>query len=199
MHTLSGCNQTASCSSCKYSDASLALNLSTSDSEPFIFPCSTPLRLLLQPLRNSTKAAHLGVICFLVHAPNIHTPGLFVVDLSRRSLSVPILNSTARCVQVVGGSQGAQVKLSDGSVKTVTAAAGHLSKPGTTTLRMTGGVITAASSTPGSVGTPSAAASQQQASFTVIFQFDAHSQMVRNSLMQTGFEAFFFFLMLKNR
>uniref|UniRef100_A0A673AQR7 YEATS domain-containing protein 2 n=1 Tax=Sphaeramia orbicularis TaxID=375764 RepID=A0A673AQR7_9TELE len=52
-------------------------------------------------------------------------------------------------VSVVGGSQGAQVKLSDGSVKTVTAAAaGHLSKPGTTTLRMTGGVITAASSTP---------------------------------------------------
>uniref|UniRef100_A0A8D0CNL5 YEATS domain-containing protein 2 n=1 Tax=Sander lucioperca TaxID=283035 RepID=A0A8D0CNL5_SANLU len=62
---------------------------------------------------------------------------------------------------------GAQVKLSDGSVKTVTAAAaGHLSKPGTTTLRMTGGVITAASSTPGSVS--AAAASQQQASFTVL-------------------------------
>lgn len=56
------------------------------------------------------------------------------------------------------------MKLSDGSVKTVTAAAGgHLSKPGTTTLRMTGGVITAASSTPSSVS--AAAASQQQASF----------------------------------
>lgn len=56
------------------------------------------------------------------------------------------------------------MKLPDGSVKTVTAAgAGHLSKPGTTTLRMTGGVITAASSTPGSVSS----ASQQQASFTV--------------------------------
>uniref|UniRef100_A0A4W6E6I2 YEATS domain-containing protein 2 n=1 Tax=Lates calcarifer TaxID=8187 RepID=A0A4W6E6I2_LATCA len=62
--------------------------------------------------------------------------------------------------QVVGGSQGAQVKLSDGSVKTVTAA-GHLSKPGTTTLRMTGGVITAASSTPSS-GSAAAAGSQQQ-------------------------------------
>lgn len=72
---------------------------------------------------------------------------------------------------MVGGSQGAQVKLSDGSVKTVTAAAaGHLSKPGTTTLRMTGGVITAASSTPGSVSA-AAAASQQQASFTALMFF----------------------------
>lgn len=58
------------------------------------------------------------------------------------------------------------MKLSDGSVKTVTAAAaGHLSKPGTTTLRMTGGVITAASSTPSSAST--GAANQQQASFTI--------------------------------
>uniref|UniRef100_A0A8C4DCL1 YEATS domain-containing protein 2 n=1 Tax=Dicentrarchus labrax TaxID=13489 RepID=A0A8C4DCL1_DICLA len=66
-------------------------------------------------------------------------------------------------LEVVGGSQGAQVKLSDGSLKTVTAAAaGHLSKPGTTTLRMTGGVITATSSTPSSVSAAAAAASQQQ-------------------------------------
>lgn len=71
---------------------------------------------------------------------------------------------------MVGSSQGAQVKFSDGSVKTVTAAAGHLSKPGTTTLRMTGGVITAASSTHGSVSAIAAAASQQQAS-PHIFQF----------------------------
>uniref|UniRef100_A0A8C6PQ60 YEATS domain-containing protein 2 n=1 Tax=Nothobranchius furzeri TaxID=105023 RepID=A0A8C6PQ60_NOTFU len=43
----------------------------------------------------------------------------------------------------------AHLKLSDGSVKTVTAAGvGHMSKAGTTTFRMTGGVITAASSTP---------------------------------------------------
>lgn len=69
--------------------------------------------------------------------------------------------------QVVG-SQGAQMKLSEGSVKTL-AAAGHLSKPGTTTLRMTGGVITAASSTPGPVSTASAAANQQQASFRVFY------------------------------
>lgn len=62
---------------------------------------------------------------------------------------------------MVGGSQSAQVKLSDGSVKTVTTA-GHLSKPGMTTLRMTGGVITAASSTPSSV---SSAGNQQQVSF----------------------------------
>uniref|UniRef100_A0A8C6PS73 YEATS domain-containing protein 2 n=1 Tax=Nothobranchius furzeri TaxID=105023 RepID=A0A8C6PS73_NOTFU len=50
---------------------------------------------------------------------------------------------------VVSSSQGAHLKLSDGSVKTVTAAGvGHMSKAGTTTFRMTGGVITAASSTP---------------------------------------------------
>lgn len=64
---------------------------------------------------------------------------------------------------MVGGSQSAQVKLSDGSVKTVTTA-GHLSKPGMTTLRMTGGVITAASSTPSSVSSV-AAGNQQQVSF----------------------------------
>uniref|UniRef100_A0A8D2ZH17 YEATS domain-containing protein 2 n=1 Tax=Scophthalmus maximus TaxID=52904 RepID=A0A8D2ZH17_SCOMX len=59
---------------------------------------------------------------------------------------------------------GAQVKLSDGSVKTVSAAAtGHLSKPGTTTLRMTGGVITAASSTPSSVSAGAAGSLQQGA------------------------------------
>ncbi|CAL8323921.1 unnamed protein product [Arctogadus glacialis] len=52
--------------------------------------------------------------------------------------------------QVVGGAQGSQVKLSDGSVKVASTAGSHLSKPGTTTLRMTGGVITAASSTPSS-------------------------------------------------
>uniref|UniRef100_A0AAQ5XIP4 YEATS domain-containing protein 2 n=1 Tax=Amphiprion ocellaris TaxID=80972 RepID=A0AAQ5XIP4_AMPOC len=79
---------------------------------------------------------------------------------------------TQQAIRVTAGQKaailGAQVKLSDGSVKTVTAAgAGHLSKPGTTTLRMTGGVITAASSTPGSVST-AAAASQQQASFGAV-------------------------------
>ncbi|CAL8281673.1 unnamed protein product [Lota lota] len=65
--------------------------------------------------------------------------------------------------QVVGGAQGSQVKLSDGSVKSASAAAGPLSKPGTTTLRMAGGVITAASSTPSSVSTATAA-DQPQAS-----------------------------------
>lgn len=64
-------------------------------------------------------------------------------------------------LQMVSSSQGAQVKLSDGSVKTVTAAAGHLSKPGTTTLRMTGGVITAASSTPSSLSAAAAGNLQQ--------------------------------------
>uniref|UniRef100_A0A8C7WR27 YEATS domain-containing protein 2 n=1 Tax=Oryzias sinensis TaxID=183150 RepID=A0A8C7WR27_9TELE len=64
-----------------------------------------------------------------------------------------------RASSVVGSTQGAQLKLSDGSVKTVTSAgAGHMSKLGTTTLRMTGGVITTSSSTPAS----NAAANQQQ-------------------------------------
>ncbi|XP_052388208.1 YEATS domain-containing protein 2 isoform X1 [Carassius gibelio] len=64
------------------------------------------------------------------------------------------------CNKVVGGSQASQVKLSDGSVKMVTsAAASHLSKPGTTTLRMTGGVITATSLTP---STPSSTPTSQQ-------------------------------------
>uniref|UniRef100_A0A8D0CKI0 YEATS domain-containing protein 2 n=1 Tax=Scleropages formosus TaxID=113540 RepID=A0A8D0CKI0_SCLFO len=45
-------------------------------------------------------------------------------------------------------SQASQVKLTDSMVKTVTAAAAaQLSKPGTTTVRMTGGMITATSST----------------------------------------------------
>ncbi|XP_037643806.1 YEATS domain-containing protein 2 isoform X1 [Sebastes umbrosus] len=83
--------------------------------------------------------------------------------VTQQAIRVTAGQKAAILAQVVGGSQGAQVKLSDGSVKTVTAAAaGHLSKPGTTTLRMTGGVITTASSTPGSVSA-AAAASQQQA------------------------------------
>ncbi|XP_023261239.1 YEATS domain-containing protein 2 isoform X1 [Seriola lalandi dorsalis] len=83
--------------------------------------------------------------------------------VTQQAIRVTAGQKAAILAQVVGGSQGAQVKLSDGSVKTVTAAAaGHLSKPGTTTLRMTGGVITAASSTPSSVSA-AAAGSQQQA------------------------------------
>lgn len=83
--------------------------------------------------------------------------------VTQQAIRVTAGQKAAILAQVVGGSQGAQVKLSDGSVKTVTAAAGgHLSKPGTTTLRMTGGVITAASSTPSSVSA-AAAAGQQQA------------------------------------
>lgn len=79
--------------------------------------------------------------------------------VTQQTIRVTAGQKAAILAQVVGSSHGAQVKLSDGSVKTVTAAGtGHLSKPGTTTLRMTGGVITAASSTPGSVSS----ASQQQ-------------------------------------
>ncbi|XP_026230744.1 YEATS domain-containing protein 2 isoform X2 [Anabas testudineus] len=84
--------------------------------------------------------------------------------VTQQAIRVTAGQKAAILAQVVGSSQGAQVKLSDGSVKTVTAAAaGHLSKPGTTTLRMTGGVITAASSTPGSVSAIAGATSQQQA------------------------------------
>ncbi|TRY69742.1 hypothetical protein DNTS_035419 [Danionella cerebrum] len=68
---------------------------------------------------------------------------------TQQSIRVTAGQKAAILAQVAAGSQGSQVKLSDGSVKMVTAAAtSHLSKPGTTTLRMTGGVITAASSTP---------------------------------------------------
>ncbi|KAJ8274613.1 hypothetical protein COCON_G00092380 [Conger conger] len=64
--------------------------------------------------------------------------------ITQQAIRVTAGQKAAILAQVVGGSQASQVKLSDGSVKTVTTA-GHLSKPGTTTLRMTGGVITAAS------------------------------------------------------
>ncbi|KAM3604504.1 uncharacterized protein V6R79_011968 [Siganus canaliculatus] len=83
--------------------------------------------------------------------------------VTQQAIRVTAGQKAAILAQVVGSSQGAQVKLSDGSVKTVTAAsAGHLSKPGTTTLRMTGGVITAASSTPSSASTAAGAAAIQQ-------------------------------------
>uniref|UniRef100_A0A672RRA4 YEATS domain-containing protein 2 n=1 Tax=Sinocyclocheilus grahami TaxID=75366 RepID=A0A672RRA4_SINGR len=79
---------------------------------------------------------------------------------TQQAIRVTAGQKAAILAQVVGGSQGSQVKLSDGSVKMVTAAAAsHLSKPGTTTLRMTGGVITATSSTP---STPSATSTSQQ-------------------------------------
>ncbi|KAJ8357429.1 hypothetical protein SKAU_G00202230 [Synaphobranchus kaupii] len=64
--------------------------------------------------------------------------------ITQQAIRVTAGQKAAILAQVVGGSQASQVKLSDGSVKTVTAA-GHLSKPGTTTLRMTGGVITSTS------------------------------------------------------
>ncbi|XP_029929559.1 YEATS domain-containing protein 2 isoform X2 [Myripristis murdjan] len=84
--------------------------------------------------------------------------------VTQQAIRVTAGQKAAILAQVVGGSQGTQVKLSDGSVKTVTAAtAGHLSKPGTTTLRMTGGVITAASSTPGSASAAMATNQQQAA------------------------------------
>lgn len=81
---------------------------------------------------------------------------------SPQAIRVTAGQKAAILAQVVGGAPSTQLKLSDGSVKTVTAGASHLAKPGTTTLRMTGGVITAASTTPSS-GTASAAGQQQVA------------------------------------
>ncbi|XP_053738639.1 YEATS domain-containing protein 2 isoform X2 [Synchiropus splendidus] len=57
---------------------------------------------------------------------------------TQQAIRVTAGQKAAILAQVVGGAQGAQVKLSDGSVKMVAAGtAGHLSKPGTTTLRVT--------------------------------------------------------------
>ncbi|XP_063075637.1 YEATS domain-containing protein 2 isoform X2 [Engraulis encrasicolus] len=74
---------------------------------------------------------------------------------NQQSIRVTPGQKAAILAQVVGGSQSSQVKMSDGSVKTMTsasAAAAHLSKPGMTTLRMAGGVITT-TSTPSSAPT----------------------------------------------
>ncbi|XP_058274078.1 YEATS domain-containing protein 2 isoform X1 [Hemibagrus wyckioides] len=76
-------------------------------------------------------------------------------SVTQQAIRVTAGQKAAILAQVVGGSQGSQVKLSDGSVKTVTAA--HLSKPGSTTLRMTGGLITATTSS-----SPAATSSSQQ-------------------------------------
>uniref|UniRef100_A0A8C5GIT2 YEATS domain-containing protein 2 n=1 Tax=Gouania willdenowi TaxID=441366 RepID=A0A8C5GIT2_GOUWI len=69
---------------------------------------------------------------------------------------------TQQAIRVTAGQKAAilaQVTL----VLLFLSGAGHLSKPGTTTLRMTGGVITAASSSSSSSGSVNSAASQQQA------------------------------------
>ncbi|XP_053507744.1 YEATS domain-containing protein 2 isoform X1 [Ictalurus furcatus] len=76
-------------------------------------------------------------------------------SVTQQAIRVTAGQKAAILAQVVGGSQGSQVKLSDGSVKTVTAA--HLSKPGSTTLRMTGGIITATTSS-----SPASTSSSQQ-------------------------------------
>ncbi|XP_029969992.1 YEATS domain-containing protein 2 [Salarias fasciatus] len=139
----SGSSQNAAASSSSSSSGSLPSNLSYTS---YILK-QTPQGTFLvgQPAQGSGKQGGSGSAA---SAP---------ASVTQQAIRVTAGQKAAILAQVVGGSQGAQVKLSDGSVKTVTAAgAGHLSKPGTTTLRMTGGVITAASSSPGSV-------SQQQA------------------------------------
>nr|XP_057922377.1 YEATS domain-containing protein 2 isoform X2 [Doryrhamphus excisus] len=106
--------------------------------------------LVGQPSQGSGKQGSSGVAAHATSSP---------ATAPQQAIRVTAGQKAAILAQVGGGSQSAQMKLSDGSVKTVTAA-GHLSKPGMTTLRMTGGVITAASSTSSSVS--SAAAIQQQ-------------------------------------
>ncbi|XP_058470687.1 YEATS domain-containing protein 2 isoform X1 [Solea solea] len=111
--------------------------------------------LVGQPAQGSGKQGVSGSAGHAASSPATVTPQAIRVTAGQKA---------AILAQVVGSSQGAQVKLSDGSVKTVTAAAaGHLSKPGTTTLRMTGGVITAASSTPSSISAATASNIQQPA------------------------------------
>ncbi|KAL4635963.1 YEATS domain-containing protein 2 [Arapaima gigas] len=68
-------------------------------------------------------------------------------SVSQQAIRVTASQKAAILAQVVGGSQASQVKLTDSVVKTMTAAAAQLSKPGTTTLRMTGGMITPTCST----------------------------------------------------
>ncbi|XP_015216774.2 YEATS domain-containing protein 2 isoform X1 [Lepisosteus oculatus] len=77
-------------------------------------------------------------------------------SITQQAIRVTAGQKAAILAQVVGGTQGSTVKLSDGSVK-----AAHLSKPGTTTLRMTGGVITAASSAGAPAGLATVPAAQQ--------------------------------------
>ncbi|XP_063742700.1 YEATS domain-containing protein 2 isoform X2 [Eleginops maclovinus] len=147
--TGAGGSQTSSSSSS--SSSSLPSNLSYTS---YILK-QTPQGTFLvgQPAQGSAKQAGSSSAGHAASSP---------ASVTQQAIRVTAGQKAAILAQVVGGSQGAQVKLSDGSVKTVSAAAaGHLSKPGTTTLRMTGGVITAASSTPGPVS--GAAASQQQA------------------------------------
>ncbi|XP_061653816.1 YEATS domain-containing protein 2 isoform X2 [Phyllopteryx taeniolatus] len=144
-----GGTQTSSSSS---SSSSLPSNLSYTS---YILK-QTPQGTFLvgQPSQGSGKQGHSGV------AAHAHTSS--PATAPQQGIRVTAGQKAAILAQMVGGSHGAQVKLSDGYVKTVTAA-GHVSKPGMTTLRMTGGVITAASSTPSSVSAL-AAANQQQAS-----------------------------------
>uniref|UniRef100_A0A665TIN2 YEATS domain-containing protein 2 n=1 Tax=Echeneis naucrates TaxID=173247 RepID=A0A665TIN2_ECHNA len=144
--------------------------LRASSASETCFMCWIGTFLVGQPAQGSGKQAASGSASHAASSPS---------TVTQQAIRVTAGQKAAILAQVVGGSQAAQVKLSDGSVKTVTAA-GHLSKPGTTTLRMTGGVITAASSTPSSVSA-AAASSQQQASHTVLLFF-----CLRNSTIHSG-------------
>ncbi|XP_066565921.1 YEATS domain-containing protein 2 isoform X2 [Amia ocellicauda] len=80
-------------------------------------------------------------------------------SVTQQAIRVTAGQKAAILAQVASGSQASAVKLSDGAVKT--GAAAQLSKPGTTTLRMTGGVITAAASTAAPASLNATPASQQ--------------------------------------
>ncbi|RXM31463.1 hypothetical protein EOD39_6967 [Acipenser ruthenus] len=109
---------------------------------------------------------------FLVGQPAPQGSGKQVAAGSA-SHSVPSSSGQQQTIRVTAGQKAAilaqvagqtsTVKLSDGSVKAV-ASAPHLSKPGITTLRMTGGVITAASSIRATAAASSAAGAAPQKS-----------------------------------
>ncbi|XP_061835702.1 YEATS domain-containing protein 2 isoform X1 [Nerophis lumbriciformis] len=124
--------------------------------------------LVGQPSQGSGKQGSSGVAAHATSSP---------ATSPQQAIRVTAGQKAAILAQVVGGSQTAQVKLSDGSVKTVTAG-GHLSKPGMTTLRMTGGVITAASSTASSANAATAANQQQQAADSGKSASQHHSLLV---------------------
>ncbi|XP_031415344.1 YEATS domain-containing protein 2 isoform X1 [Clupea harengus] len=106
-------------------------------------------------------------------------------SVNQQSIRVTAGQKAAILAQVVGGSQASQVKLSDGSVKTVTSAA-HLPKPGTTTLRMTGGLITATSTTQSTLASAAATSTQHTADGTSVPSSPAPSSSSSSSSSSSG-------------
>ncbi|KAL0966480.1 hypothetical protein UPYG_G00295770 [Umbra pygmaea] len=148
-HQSQGSPSTGSGSQTPTSSSSLPSNLSYTS---YILK-QTPQGTFLVGQPASQSVGKQGVASSAGHA--VSSPA----TVTQQAIRVTAGQKAAILAQALGGSQASQVKLSDGSVKMVTTAtAAHLSKPGTTTLRMTGGVITAASSTPSAVSIPAATA-----------------------------------------